>query len=255
MKTAIVYVTHKLTAEIHEEILKLYDETKNFATLYIVYQADLLNISDYTLDHIPHFSFSIGQLNQLGYRTFGSKLMDGNFHLVLLYFFLHHSQFDYYWLVEYDVRFTGNWATFFTTFENKQVDFVSAHVETWNQNPNWLWWHSIHLSNLKLTKNQVLKSFNPICRFSNRALRLLNERCRMGDLGHNEVLMATLFRYYKLSILDFGGHGSYTDEQTRDLFYIDDIKDSENNMGTHRFRPEFKLSEITLANKIYHPIK
>ena len=51
----------------------------------------------------------------------------------------------------------------------------------------------------------LLRSFNPICRISNRALALGHERCKLGDRGHYEVLLPTLFKYFKLKISDFGG--------------------------------------------------
>lgn len=55
----------------------------------------------------------------------------------------------------------------------------------------------------------LLRSFNPICRFSDRALSLLNERCLLGDRGHNEVLMPTLFKCFNLKMSDFGGMAIY----------------------------------------------
>lgn len=255
MKTAIIFVTHIINDNIREQIIKLYEETKNFATLYIVHQSNLLQLHEKFNENILCFSFSIEELQDLGYKTIGSTLMEGNFHLVLLNFYLKNYLYDYYWFIEYDVRFNGNWSTFFQTFITAKVDFISAHIEEFEDNPDWYYWNSIYLNHLSLTKDDLVKSFNPICGFSNRSLRLLNERCVMGDFGHNEILIPTIFKYYKLSILDFGVQGKYTNQTTRNLFYVDDFAANKTINGTHRFRPEINQSEIERFNTIYHPIK
>jgi len=45
----------------------------------------------------------------------GGRLYD-NVHLGLMDFYVCHPEYDFYWLVEFDVRYTGNWAVFFNSF-------------------------------------------------------------------------------------------------------------------------------------------
>ena len=41
MKTAILFVTHIYNEDIERQIIKLHEETKDFATLYVGFQADI----------------------------------------------------------------------------------------------------------------------------------------------------------------------------------------------------------------------
>lgn len=253
MKTAIMYVTHIFPENIVREIEKLSAETSEKADLYVVYQSD--RVTPPAGLRTKTHGFSVCRLNGYGYRSWGCTIMDGNFHFVLLDFFLSHPDYDYYWLVEYDVRFSGNWNTFFTFFEDKDEDFWSACIETYSDNCTWIRWHEIELTGITADNSFMLKSFNPICRFSNRALRLLHGRCLLGDRGHNEVLMATLFRYFDMSIADFGGQGSFVSPGCENLFYKEDVSGGDSPGWTHRYRPMHKESEMRLKDMIYHPVK
>lgn len=252
-KTAILFVTHIFNEEIERQINKLNTETVEFASLYVVYQADKVKLD--LPSNVKRHAFTTSKLNRLGYRSWGCTIMDGNFHFILLDFYRQHPEYDYYWLIEYDVRFNGNWKTFFSFFQDKVEDFISAHIETKDENPDWMRWHEIELKNIPLNNAIMLKSFNPICRFSNRAFALLHSRCLLGDRGHNELLMPTLFRYFKLKIADFGGIGQYTYSDQPNLFYVYDTEDGAADKCTHRCFPQHHESMMKCPNMIYHPIK
>lgn len=253
MKTAILFVTHIYNEDIKRQIVKLDEETKDFATLYVGFQADKVGIT--LPDGIRPFPFTVKELNRLGYRSWGCTLMDGNFHFVMLDFYLKHAGYDYYWLIEYDVRFNGDWKNYFGFFADKDDDFISAHIRDFSGDTRWTRWKEIELVNIKLNHKILLHSFNPICRFSDRALSLLNERCLLGDRGHNEVLMPTLFRYFNLKISDFGGNGRFIYTGCSGLFYTDDPNDVCGDKCTHRFRPAHTEGEMALSGMIYHPVK
>lgn len=253
INTAILFTTHINNEAITRQILKLRDETKEFGNFYVSYQADKLFMQMPT--GVNAFPFTIQELNQLGYTPRGCSLMDGNFHFVLLNFFRNFPVYDYYWLIEYDVRFNGKWKDFFSFFVEKEEDFISAHIETIEDNPQWYWWKELKTVNLYPAPKDLRKSFNPICRFSWRALDLLNRRCKLGDSGHYEVLIPTLFHHYKLKMADFGGHGQYIYKDHPNLFYLSDPNNIDGNNCTHRFRPVYTEEEMKIPNMIYHPIK
>lgn len=253
MKTAILYVTHLYNNAIELQIQKLQKEIENLATLYVVYQAD--NVQLEAPEGVRSHAFTIRDLNKLNYTPWGCTIMDGNFHFVLLDFYLKNPEFDYYWLVEYDVRFNGNWNMFFSFFQDKDEDFISSHIETIHDNPQWMRWHEIEAAGIPLNEETLLRSFNPICRFSNRAFNLLHKRCLLGDRGHNEILMPTLFKYFNLNIADFGGHGKYIYTGHPELFYTYDPNSNESDTYTHRCYPPYNIKDMRYPNMIYHPIK
>lgn len=253
MNTAIIFTTHVENDAVKRQILKLRDETKDAGEFYVGYQADKLSMR--MPDGVKAFPFTIRGLNQLGYHPRGCSLMGGNFHFVLLDFFRHFPSYDYYWLVEYDVRFNGDWKDFFSFFEDKEEDFVSAHIETVEDCPRWYWWNTLETVKFHPTREELRKSFNPICRLSWRALDLLHRRCKLGDSGHYEVLIPTLFHHFQLGMADFGGRGRYTYKGHPDLFYLSDPDSTEENRCTHRFRPAYTEEDMRVKNMIYHPIK
>lgn len=253
INTAVLFVTHIHNEEIERQINKLQTEAEEYASVYVVYQADKVKLS--LPEPVKLHAFTIQQLNRLGYRSWGCTILDGNFHFVLLDFYRQHPNFDYYWMVEYDVRFNGNWKTFFSFFQDKDEDFLAAHIETKEDNPNWKRWQEIELKNIPLNDTTLLKSFNPICRFSNRAFALLHSRCLLGDRGHNELLMPTLFKHFKLKIADFGGNGRYIYTEHPNLFYIYDTEDDAEDKCTLRCQPNQCVSTMKYPDMIYHPIK
>lgn len=252
-KTAILYVTHVYNEEIGRQIDKLERESREYAELYVGYQRDKTRIE--LPDGMRAFSFDLKELNALNYHPWRCTVMDGNFHYVLLDFYQKHPGYDYYWLVEYDVRFTGDWQDFFGFFADRDEDFVSAHLETVEDNPNWDRWHEIEMADIEPDRQLLLHSFNPICRTSHRALSLLHERCRLGDRGHYELLMPTLFRHFGLKIADMGGQGRYAYPGYPDLFYTDNPLDPSPFSCTHRYRPTHTEVNMTLPRMIYHPVK
>ena len=251
--TAILFTTHVVHDSIRRQILKLRDETRGQGDFYVGYQADKVSLQ--LPDGVTPFPFTLRKLNLLGYSPRVCTLLGGSFHFVLLDFFRHFPGYDYYWLVEYDVRFNGNWKDFFSFFEDKEEDFVSAHLETVDDFPGWSWWDAVELAGIPLKRENLRKSFNPICRLSWRALDLLDRRCQLGDRGHYEAVMPTLFHHYRLRMADFGGRGRYAYPGCPDLFYADNPGDDGPDRCTHRFRPAYTEEGMTLPNKIYHPIK
>lgn len=252
MKTAIFYLTHIYNEAIDRQLWKLHDEVEDMADIFVAYQKDKYSL------HVPlKFAtapFGLDDINELGYRTWGNALLDGNMHLVWLDLFHRFPSYDYYWFLEYDVRFNGNWKSFFSVFEESGCDFVSSHIETRRDNPAWFGWNCMRLVNLKIQDSLLLKSFDPICRLSSRALSLLDERCTLGDIGNLEILLPTLFQYYKLTTCDIGNMNDHTDG-IFNSFYKKYVDREGRETCTHRFRPLFTENEMTIPNMIYHPIK
>lgn len=252
MKTAIFYLTHVYNETIERQLWKLRDEVGDLADIHVAYQADKYSLQ-IPAKFIPA-PFMLDNINELGYHAWGNTLLDGNMHLVWLDLFHRFPVYENYWFLEYDVRFSGNWNTFFSYFDGRDDDFVSSHIEKRKDNPAWFGWNCMKLVNLKIQDDALLKSFDPICRLSRRALALLDERCTLGDIGNLEVLMPTLFHYFKLKICDMGNLEKCADGNVSS-FYMKYVDAAGNESCTHRFRPVFTESELTIPNMIYHPIK
>lgn len=117
---------------------------------------------------------------------------------VLLYF-LKNPDYDYYWSIEYDCWFNGNWSDFFKLYEKEKADFLGPHlIETTNSD-------SI-LEQNKLIKNfdypKLFNSFGCIHRYSNALLQEVIKALKEKRQAFYETLFPTIAFNNDLKIRD-----------------------------------------------------
>ena len=67
-----------------------------------------------------------------------------NIDLPLLWFFNSiGAQYRRYWVMEYDVRFTGNWNYFFDAFEQSASDLLATTLYRYEFRPGWEHWPTL----------------------------------------------------------------------------------------------------------------
>lgn len=222
----------------------------------------LLNIEEGDSWNIPKdvecFMTDSDSINALGYVPIMESLLPGSCHFPVLRYYLEHSHYKFYWFVEYDVEFKGIWAVLFEDCSRslQDYDFLSCHVERYNQKKNgsWMWWKLGNELSFGLEDN--VKGFNPICRYSNKALSFLNNYQKQGNSAHSELLITTSLYQAGYKIGDIGGKGEFVPEGFQQKYYI-----SENNAinnGTVRYRPVYTNEEIMNScyqDVLYHPLK
>ena len=244
MKQVILYLTTKTNSWTLKAFWNLEHSMNQDADVYYVYhqQGGILPVSLQNIKHL--FTFSSDILFELGYTPIEEgRLVPGSNHFPLLKFFKENSDYDYYWLVEDDVSFSGEWNIFFDSFLKNNADFLSSFIETREENPNWFWWSYLKTANDNVAKDKLLKSFNPICRLSHQALACIDEHLSNGWMGHHEVLLPTLLYNKGFSIEDFGGTGSFVKEGNEHMYY------DETSMGVKPLLSDGK------KNYLFHPVK
>lgn len=167
MKQAVLYLTNKSNEWTLSAFHALEQSLQGKADVYFAYhqQGDVLPVSLQNIEN--QFVFTSDILSELGYTPIEEgKLVPGSNHFPLLKFFKENQGYDYYWLVEDDVRFSGEWKEFFGSFASCTSDFLSSVIETKAENPNWYWWTSLKTGNEVIAEEKLLKSFNPIYRLS-----------------------------------------------------------------------------------------
>lgn len=253
---AVLFVTHIINNEVLDRYYELERDVKDIGKLFLLLhrEEDENNIPESEFpENITPYIFNIDSLDKLDYEPIEETITPGSNHFATLQFFLDHLDFKYYWVIEYDVIYTGKWTNFFLDFDSIDADFIASHIERFPDNPFWYWWDTLYLNNIVLDKHQLIKSFNPIYRISNGALEFLNNLLKGRDnWGHHEVIIPTALNYFNFKILDFGGNGEFVLPQFEEKFYL---KPSQYTKGTMRDSPKFELTESKLANKLYHPIK
>ena len=188
------------------------------------------------IQNYPHYIFRSDVLFSMGYKPISDSLIPGSNHFPLLKFYKEFPQYDYYWLVEDDVRFTGDWSDFFDAFEMDNSDFISSYLRKYADEPDWPWWGSLKNCGTGVETCDLVHTFNPIYRISNRALERVDKCLKDGWSGHHEVLFPTLLAMSGMSVRDFNDGKS--------MFYFNE---------TFSHLP-LKPQDVR-HNVLYHPIK
>lgn len=249
MKEEVLLLTHKINDTILSGIEKLKKERGKDRELTILSQD-----KSTLVEGVNEFIFELDELKQLGYPMIGDSVVPGHTHFPLMaYFKKQEEKSDYYWVTEYDVRFTGRWEKLFNHFSDSTADFISSYIRYYHEEPNFYWWGLDNPSDEILLKDRI-RSFNPIYRISARALNFLDKEQKKGWYGHYEVLIPTLLYHNDgLQILDFGGDGKFTKEKNK--FYTSRTDtDGKITSGTMRYVPATAKAGL-IPDKIYHPVK
>lgn len=249
MKQALIIVGHKLNTHIFE----LYDVLSNsfteYGDVYLVLNVDSADVKFNLNQNI--ICLTSEEIFAMGYTPIKKTIIPGSNHFILLWFYKHFPNYDYYWNVEYDVAFSGNWRKLFVLCEDRSAHFLSTHIKHYNEDPYWYWWNALYGDISQIDIKDRLRSFNPIYRISKDSLSLIDSTLLTGNYGHHEVLVPTLLYSKNYSIEDFGGTGIFTPKSFINKIYIQD-----ETGGTMRYRPIFNRDDkFFYKNRLYHPVK
>lgn len=255
MKKAVLFISHRVNEDTMEKYQKLRNELSECCDVF--WALDESKEKYIQPEDIPFFRFNISDIHSLGYEMLYDDSIFGNVNFILQGFYKRYPDYDYYWSVEYDVVFTGDWRTLINAFEQTDSDLISCHIEKYDikRNAHWDWWKPIVWVEEEIPLERCVKSFNPIFCLSNRALSFLDGYFRKGNCGHFETIMSTALHFYGFKLTDMGGLGEFTPPEFRNKFYVQGVGI---NNGTMRFRPEFLKEEIKalgVTDKLFHPLK
>lgn len=249
-----------MTRQIEKRVINLYKEVgegfKLSGDAFILLHDEEKDPSKPSYPNINIHRFNNSVLTDLGIKPIQDQLLPGSNHFPLIKFYLENPGYTYYWIVEDDVRFSGNWNFLFNTFDAKcDYELITSHIKYYSEEPNWFWWDSISHPAYKVPLNKRIRSFNPIYRISKDALDYIYDLLIKEWKGHHEVFLPTMLNLAGAKLLDFGGSGSFVPVEYRDMFYTSRCDDNGSlSAGTMRFRPIMKRKG-RLKNKIYHPVK
>lgn len=257
MRDVIVIVGHAMS---HDLVAKYHRIKQSFAAygdVKLLLHWEEENRPLELPNDIDAVKFTIDDLNTLHYEPVAETIVPGSNHFALLWFYLQHPEYRYYWNIEYDVEFTGDWKVLFDAYRKCDADFIATHLKWYKEDIYWYWWNSYHGTTLEVPNEQRIRSFNPIYRISSAALSFLDGFLKAGNCGHHEVLIPTALYHQGYRIQDFGGKGSFVPQGYEERFYLsNDTMDVRFLCGTMLHKPLF---ETVLGhfppNKLVHPVK
>lgn len=190
-------------------------------------------------------------------RETSNRVVPGNTDQLLVAAAQKYPGYDYYWLVEYDVVFRGNWGRFFNTFAQVHCDLLGTNFVSYECEPDWHWWPHFRAPADMSADGEVswLKAFFPIMRISSKAvdalaLRLSTERWE----GHMESVVPTLLYNSDYDVQDIGGDSFLTPESRRGKWYTGRVEGEDSELGSFRYRPAMNAPG-QLSDLLYHPVK
>jgi len=224
--TVILFCCHFLSPEIEKEFSRLKKSCGSDFDVVLSY--DCSRNPDLISRDFPSHLFTADQIKKRGY---GFPVNEDIWHHVeypIIDYYLQKSQYDFYWRIEYDARFGGDWGDFFHHFFDNKADLLATYVKTYQDDPDWPWWDAI---NFIVDQDNLRGIFFPVVRFSRRSLAFLNQKYRDGALGYCEVIVPTLLDMERMNIEDIG-------KRFYDLFTVN-----------------FNGIVIKKCGKLHHPVK
>lgn len=185
----------------------------------------------------------------------------GHTDLPVLHFYRQHPNYERYWYIEYDVRFSGRWETFFAAFENSKADLLTTTIRSAAADPDWWIWFKFGTPEGPSAVvpgfrwEQRMGAFMPVFRASRRAMETMDAAYREGWSGHLEVTWPTILHNAGLLLEDIGGAGAFTPRYRRTHFYSNTLLEPSYYPGSFVYRPlkwpVFRLKR----NYLWHPVK
>jgi hypothetical protein len=194
-KTAILYKTHLINRYIKKNYFQLMSSCPTQDVWILLHAEKQLPIRYPWPQRL--YTFNSNQVKAAGYR-FNDFWHCG--HYPALLFYLENPGYDYYWMIEYDVEYTGHWGLFLNSFGNE--DFLATYVRSFAQKPDWMWWKSLEIDSPQLDRQYWMSALFPIVRFSRRALQTLHCYHREGYFSHAEAIVPSIMKREGFSMAD-----------------------------------------------------
>src|SRR5579863_4862318 len=171
-RDAVLYYSHFCSPTVLREISRLRNELDSqYEVFAIGYCGDSEVLRG--IDIVPVIVYTAPDLITLPYPQKAYQLRSGirgNADLAPMRFFLEHHDFDRYWIIEYDVRFSGNWSELFADLSSSTADLLCTTIQSWAEHPNWPHWKSLVTGEDSVPMTRRVKGFMPFSRLSRRLL-------------------------------------------------------------------------------------
>ena len=224
MTDAVVYYTHDVTTTRKRELQRLAAELPDGSDLWVTgccAGGDALDtlaggrarIAAYVRDDLRALPYPAraGQTNWANMR--------GANDLALLRFYRDHPDYDRYWFIEYDVRYTGRWDELLGALDSSDADLLCTQVVPRTSMRAWTHWETFSTAPDEVPVNRMYSGFLPFCRVTRRLLAHIDTVCTRGWSGHPEALWPTAAASAGYTYEEIGGNSRYTPRERRGRYY------------------------------------
>lgn len=206
-----------------------------------------------------HTTYNNNSIMKLGYSSKGThggeNFKDGNVDIPVILFWLDHPEYTFFWVVEDDIEYTGDFGSFIKSLgdSNGDTELACTHVRPLPDG-----WDHLHLFSCGddvISPSFPLRvCFLPFFYVTSTALTTIDAAYRRGWKGHNEMTWAVILDVAGLRIRDIGGNGPYVAPEDRKRHYIDDSPHDFSKYGSFGTM-KIRLSAGKKPDTLYHPVK
>lgn len=259
-KNVVLFMTHFINENILTNFNQLAAELPSDYDIFVLYDntTESFDVSRYSEsfkyylfkeENIKNFHFPVKNYIHPG------KIFPMDVDYVFLDFYYNYPEYKYYWVLEYDVAYSGHWKDFFNEFSSSASDLLATNIHRHAVFPEWPMWKTLRTPDaVQVSKEHWIRAFFPLSRFSNRALRIIDDAYKQGWAGHYEVAVGTLLHHEGLKIEDFGGQGEFVKPGNEDKHYTSTINNKFLSPGSFVYRP-IRHSVGKQRNLLWHPVK
>lgn len=255
-RQVVLYLTHFMDDHVLAEFTRLRAEAGSLADVVLLFNtSDRATVPAAVLT-LPHH---ITVESELTRHPFPAKHKESfypnNIDLPPIDFRLSHADYDYYWVVEHDVRYTGNWKTLMEDFASSPADLLCTNLFGYHVNETWHERYPAHPpAGETVNDEERLRGFFPLYRISARGLDTLIEAYRQGWWGLYEAVVPLVLARAGCLLEDIGGAGAFVAPRNRNKYYLSTHRTLSMAPGTFTYRPVL-LAPGNRANTLWHPVK
>jgi hypothetical protein len=181
-----------------------------------------------------------------------TRIIQSGVDQAILAFRQNRPEYDYYWIMENDVEFSGHLSELFGAFSANTSDLLCTSMHLRETNPTWDWWRSLMWKGDR--QPDPVRAMFPFARFSARAMDALIEAGKAGIDGYYEVMWPTVLHERGLAIEDIGGNGPFVRPGNVNRWYTNTLENQNLSPGSFVARP-IRFSRGFKRNTLWHPVK
>lgn len=262
-KFAVLFTTHRVNWAVKSRFRKLASDLPPDHDAFFVLDTTQIEPPariDRFAEKLGHFfPFSRQDLETLPYdraknQWRGPSVFPGLCDLHVQYFYKLNPRYDWIYLVEYDVAFTGGWRVLFEDLASSSADLLATSISSKNEYPHWCHYADFSVDR-PLAESDLLRAFMPFCRYSAGALQTLQEAYRRDWRGHFEALVPTAVHAAGLTVEDIGGDGPFVKAGNENSYYTSNRLSELLSPGSFVVRPRQHFPWRFPRDTLVHPVK
>lgn len=242
-QTSILYVSHLVTPGTLWNYFQIRRAVGDEYDIYWVYEG---SSARRWLSRLPIEAFDLTDDLLESWRPLmnGNGIVPGNGHIPTIAF-AHRHKYDYYWFIEYDIRYTGDWWSVFDLSRDSEADLIGPVVEAPFSDESWDHWESINLP-----YSELARSFAPVRRVSHRLLEHVTDVITSGYWAHHETLLPSACWNEDWPMVDLNELAM--NQRGAPLYSTASDADAPSTLD---YRPVTSTTCHAKRDRLYHPVK